>query len=164
MQIDFVALTQSDIRFLSDLLNEPAVVSSLHNAAQDYDTWLQTYLQFWANDADEAHFVIRADEKPVGWLKINGLLSNNTAWISMLVISGKTQSKGIGRRAVAFAEAFLFDKGFRKIGIHTTCDNLAAIALYIKSGYILTEYGDCTTGDGANRTGYTFMKEIRQQA
>ena len=50
------------------------------------------------------------------------------------------------------------EKGFPKVIIHTTEDNLPAQALYRKAGYALIEVGPCTTADGAERVGYTFEK------
>ena len=48
----------------------------------------------------------------------------------------------------------------KNIGIHTTQDNLAARSLYTSAGYTVTEIGPCTTGDGVERVGYTFQKEL----
>jgi len=158
--LDFRPLVQEDMQFITDLLNEESVVSTLHCAVMDYAAWLSVYLNSWRDDTDEAHFILISDGTPIGWLKLNGLDGREMVWIAMLVICEAAQNKGYGKHAIAFSESFAKEKGFCKIGIHTTCDNLAAIALYCKSGYRLTEYGGCTTGDGQQRTGYTFMKVI----
>ena len=54
----------------------------------------------------------------------------------------------------------LSEEEVKKIGIHTTEDNLAARELYLSAGYELMEIGPCTTADGKERVGYTFQKEI----
>jgi ribosomal protein S18 acetylase RimI-like enzyme len=97
---------------------------------------------------------------PVAWFRINGLQNKDMSWISMLAVSDKHHRQGIGQYAVEFAECYVKEKGFSKIGIHTTEDNIPAQNLYKKCGYAVTEYGDCTTGDGENRKGYTFIKEL----
>jgi ribosomal protein S18 acetylase RimI-like enzyme len=51
-------------------------------------------------------------------------------------------------------------EGLKKIGIHTTEDNLPARGLYLSSGYDVTEIGPCTTADGEERVGYTFEKVL----
>ena len=78
----------------------------------------------------------------------------------MLAVSTELQNKGIGHCAVAFSEAYLKSKGFTKIGIHTTDDNLIAHKLYEKCGYSIVEHGKCTTGDGVHRMGYSYMKNL----
>jgi ribosomal protein S18 acetylase RimI-like enzyme len=158
--LQFKDMREDDIVFITDLLNENNIVASLHNAVKDYQGWLETYNEHWKNDKDEKHFIIYSDEIPVGWLKINGLENEDTAWIAMLVVSSLHQQKGIGKCAISFSEEYLQAKGFQKIGIHTTDDNIVASKLYDKCGYNIIEHGECTTGDGANRMGYTFIKSL----
>ena len=83
------------------------------------------------------------------------------AWVSMLVVSTKKQRQGIGSYAIKFSEKFIKQKGFCKIAIHTTEDNISAQNLYRKCGYTVIEYSECTTGDGVKRMGYTFVKDIK---
>jgi ribosomal protein S18 acetylase RimI-like enzyme len=78
----------------------------------------------------------------------------------MLVVSNKHHRQGVGTFAIQYAEEYVKSKGFNKMGIHTTEDNIIAQNLYKKCGYVITEYKDCTTGDGVARKGYTFEKEI----
>ena len=160
IKLNFAKLEQSHITFLSDLLNEPTIISALHSEIMDYAAWLDAYQTHWKNDTDEAHFIIFSDETPVGWLKLNGLDDNDVVWISMLVISEQHQGKEYGCQAVAFSEAIAKERGFCTMGIHTTCDNFSAITLYLSCKYKITDYSKCTTGDGTNHMGYTFKKEI----
>lgn len=87
------------------------------------------------SDPDEKHFLICKHNIPVGYMKINGLLNKDTAWISMLFISKKYQRQGIGTGAVAFAEKFIKLQAFSRVCIQTTDDNNTARALYEKCGY-----------------------------
>ncbi len=88
-----------------------------------------------SDDPDEKHFLICKGAMPVGYMKINGLLNRETAWISMLFIMEKYHHRGIGTYAVRFAEGFIKDRGFSAIGIQTTDDNTPAKNLYTKCGY-----------------------------
>lgn len=158
--INFCEMQEKDIVFLSELLDEKQFVSSLHNAVRNYGEWLETYNKCWTNNEDEKHFIIYSNGNPVGWIKLNGLKNTETAWITMLAVSPEQQNKGIGHSAVAFSEDYVKSKGFIRIGIHTTDDNLIAHKLYEKCGYSIVEHGKCTTGDGVHRFGYSFMKDL----
>jgi len=78
----------------------------------------------------------------------------------MLAVHPKMQKQGVGKYAVGFAENYVKEKGFNKMGVHTTENNIPAQNLYKKYGYAITEYGKCTTGDGVERMGYTFEKVL----
>ena len=88
-----------------------------------------------ANDPDEAHFLIFKGAVPVGYLKLNGLMGTEKAWISILVVAQAHKRTGVGCFAVAQAESLLKEKGFSRVGIQATMDNLPARALYRKMGY-----------------------------
>ena len=91
-----------------------------------------------ANDPDEAHYLICRGALPVGYLKLNGLMGDEKAWISMLVVAQAHQRTGVGSFALAQAESLLKEKGFSRVGIQTTKDNLPARALYRKMRYTET--------------------------
>ncbi|MCL2158457.1 MAG: GNAT family N-acetyltransferase [Oscillospiraceae bacterium] len=97
---------------------------------------------------------------PVAWLRINGLDDKHKAWISTLVVSGKSKRQGVGTYAVNFAEEYVRAKGFSKMGIHTQADNVAAKSLYEKCGYTVTEYKDGTYPDKTIGKSYTFEKDL----
>lgn len=113
-----------------------------------------------ADDEDERNFLVCRGCMPVAWLRINGLLQRDMAWIGMLVVSDKHQRQGVGSYAVSYAEEFVRQKGFQRLGIHTTGDNLPAQNLYRKCGYTVSEQGEYAAGDGSRRMGYTFVKDI----
>lgn len=109
---------------------------------------------------DERNFLIYLDSTAVGWLKINGLDNKDIGWISMLVIAENYHRKGAGTFAVHFAEEYIRSAGIWRVGIHTTQDNVPARNLYLKCGYTITEYGECTAWDGKSRMEYTFEKAL----
>ena len=146
---------KEDADFVAMFYNEN--VEPLHGRKQMYDEWCDLLSQ---NDPDETHFIIHKGAMPVAWLKLNGLLDGETGWISMLAVDPPMQHKGVGKYAVEFSEQFFLSIGKKKVGIHTTDDNIPAQNLYKKCGYEIVEYGECTTGDGIHRMGYTFIKNI----
>lgn len=87
-------------------------------------------------DPDEIHFLICKGAMPVAYLKINGLLNADMAWISTLFVAPKYHRRGIGTYAIRFAEDFIKNKGFSKVAIQTTVDNTPAQNLYTKCGYL----------------------------
>ncbi|MFR1518977.1 MAG: GNAT family N-acetyltransferase [Clostridia bacterium] len=141
--------------FVCDIYNDN--IQALHGKQITVQEWNEILS---IDDLDEQNFLIYKDKIPVAWLRINGLLNKDMAWLSMLTVSNNMHRKGVGSYAVRFAEKFVREKGFAQIGIHTTDDNIPAQDLYQKCGYAITEYGDCTTGDGAARKGYTFKKVL----
>ena len=112
------------------------------------------------NDPDELHVCKGA--MPVAWLRVNGLNNKDMAWISMLAICDKHQPQGIGSFAVRFAEDFVRLREFKMLGIHTTSDNVVAQHCYKKLGYMITEEGECTTGDSVKRRGLTFVRNLKK--
>ena len=88
-----------------------------------------------SNDKDEKHFLVCKGAVPVAYMKINGLESKDSVWLSMLFVAPQFHRQGIGEFAVKYAEGFAAKKGFRKLAIQTTNDNIPAQSLYKKCGY-----------------------------
>lgn len=149
------AVETNDARFIAMFYSKN--IESLHGGTITFDEWRELLSQ---NDPDEAHFLIHKGAMPVAWLKLNGISDGDIGWISMLAVDPPMQQKGAGKYAIEFSEQFFRSMGKKKVGIHTTDDNIPAQNLYKKCGYAITEYGECTTGDGRKRMGYTFIKDI----
>lgn len=161
--ITFHDLEEKDMMFLSGLLNDEDILAALHNEKLSYDEWLDVYRKYWKNDTDEKHFILFLEDKPAGWLKINGLDGNDTAWLSMLAVAPEYQRKGFGTKAVSFFEEYISDRGFSSAGINTTEDNSAAQRLYEKCGYEITERSESVMGDGSKMMSYTFFKNLKTE-
>ena len=161
--ITFRGLEEKDMRFLADLLNNESILAALHSEKLSYDEWLDVYRKHWKNDTDEKHFILFSEDKPAGWLKINGLDGNDTAWLSMLAVTPEYQRKGLGTAAVSFFEEYISDRGFYSAGIHTTEDNSAAQKLYKKCGYEITERSESMTGNGSKMMSFTFLKKLKTE-
>lgn len=92
-------------------------------------------------DPDEKHFLICKGAMPVAYMKINGLLNKNEAWISMLFVAKDFQHQGVGSFAIHYAEQYIKEKGFDSISVQTDINNLAAKCCYLKCGYQPYEQG-----------------------
>lgn len=162
-KVNFNVLEERDVQFLSEMLNNESIVAALHNEKMPYDEWLDAYRKYWKNDTDEKHFIIFCEDKPAGWLKINGLDGNSTAWLSMLAVAPEHQRQGLGTAAVEFFEEYISNRGFSSAGIKTTEDNHAAQNLYKKCGYKVTDRSENVMGDGSKMMSYTFFKELKTE-
>lgn len=109
-------------------------IESLHGKPISLDEWKAVLS---SNDEDEQNFLVCRGCMPVAWLRMNGLLNKDMAWISMLVVSDKHHRQGIGGYAGEFSEKFVKEKGFRKLGVHIAEDKIPAQNLYKNVGMLL---------------------------
>ena len=142
--------TESDIAFISETYDEN--IAKLHGIHRDVRTWKELLLS-----KDSTYYVVNA-QAPVAWFRID--VEDGDFWLGMLQVKPLYQCKGIGKYILSVVEELAKEKGYQKIGIHTTEDNAEARTLYLSAGYTVTEIGPCTTADGVERVGYTFQKEI----
>lgn len=148
--VSFRSASDRDIPFISETyeLN----IEKLHGAVRSRELWQQKLV-----DGQTKYYIIHATE-PVAWFSLE--LEDGILWLAMLQVHPNFQRQGFGKMTLGFVEAEAKAKGISQVGIHATEDNLPASALYQSCGYAVTEYGPCTTADGVDRMGYTFMKEI----
>lgn len=132
-------------------------IGRLHGPSISLEEWRDILSM---EDEDEQNFLICRGCMPVAWLRINGLMNTDRAWISMLVVSDQHQRQGVGRYALAFSEDYVRQRGFGEMGIHTTEDNIPAQNLYRKHGYTLAGHETCEAGDGVLLGEYTFVKKL----
>ncbi len=91
------------------------------------------------DDPDEKHFLVCKGAMPVAYMKINGLLNTDKAWISMLFVAKNFQHQGIVSFALNYAEQYVKGLGFDEINIQTDKENIAAINCYSNLGYQICE-------------------------
>jgi len=150
METEYSVATENDLAFISETYNEN--IASLHGVHRSYDVWRQLL-----TDENSRYYVVRIG-MPVAWFRID--LTENELWLGMLQVKPEYHRKGIGKYILSVIENIAGKRGIKIIGIHTTEDNIAARALYMSAGYLVTEIGPCTTADGKERVGYTFQKTI----
>ncbi|MDR3121002.1 MAG: GNAT family N-acetyltransferase [Clostridiales bacterium] len=156
--LQVIPMTIQHIPFLHGLFQDTTNKNALHAKAFTLAEWQEVFAASQA-DRDEELFVVTRGGSLVAWIKINGL-EGDTAWISMLVVDSRHHREGIGSFAVRFAEEYAIKRGFVRMGIHTTEDNIPARECYKKAGYAITDSGECHGSDGIMRNGYTFKKSF----
>ena len=144
-----------DVKIIADIYNKNS--QALHGEKIAYGEWYRAILN---NDTDEENFLICRGLMPVALLKINGLVSKDVGYISMLAVEPKYRRMGVGRFAVEFAEKFLHGNGKRTIRVQTTSDNLPAINLYEKCGFVETNRVKAISDDVAELSKIVFKKDI----
>ena len=142
--------TEDDLKFIQETYDEN--IASLHGVHRDVSAWKELLAE-----EKSAYYIVYAQE-PAAWFRID--FEEDELWLGMLQVKPAYHRQGIGRYILSVVEELAVNEGLRKVGIHTTEDNLAARALYLSEGYEVTEIGPCTTADGKERIGYTFEKEI----
>lgn len=152
-------LVVEDVHYVASIMSETSNIAALHSTYHSLSEWKCIFDEN-ACDADEENFLICADNDVCAWLKLNGLLNADTAWISMLVVSDKHKHQGVGKFAVEYAFEYLHSKGFNQIGVQTTKDNVAAKNLYMKSGFSIVELKEFKTEDGTNTDSYVMLKTL----
>lgn len=150
MDLTCSVATEKDIVFINEVYHEN--IESLHGANRTQEAWKPLL-----EKPEHAYYIVSA-EKAVAWFRTD--VEDGGFWLGMLQVKPMYHRQGIGKYILSVAEAIAKEGGYKKLGIHTTEDNLAARALYLSAGYAVTEIGPCTTGDGKDRVGYTFCKEI----
>lgn len=142
--------TEKDIAFINETYNEN--INTLHGVCKNHNAWKELL-----SDNNCTYYVVSSGN-PVAWFRID--VEAEELWIGMLQVKPIYQHKGVGKYILSVVENIAKEKDYKKIGIHTTEDNIAARTLYLSAGYSITEIGPCTTADGKERVGYTLKKEI----
>ena len=124
-------LQPKDAGTLSEIYN--ANLGPLHGVEIPVEEW-QHMLE--ENDPYEAYFFITEKGVPRAWLKLNGLENPDNGYISMLAVLPAYQRRGLGTFAIRFAEGYMRSKGIGQLRVHTTLDNLPALNLYGKLGFV----------------------------
>jgi len=145
-----VPATEKDIPFISEVYHEN--MAQLHGIPRTGEIWKELLAR------KDATYYIVYETGPVAWFRLDR--EADGLWLGMLQVKPAHQRKGIGRYILSVFARIAGEQGIRKLGIHTTEDNLAARMLYASAGYAVTEIGPCTTADGIERVGYTFEKEL----
>jgi GNAT superfamily N-acetyltransferase len=145
----FRIASKDDVPFIQDVYEQN--MEMLHGVYRSCNDW-----EVLLAEGKSDYYIVCAQE-PVAWFRTE--IEDDTLWLGMLQVEPRLQHKGIGRAVLSYFEGLATD-GISQVGIHTTDDNLPARSLYEKCGYSVTEIGPCTTADGIERVGYTYMKNV----
>ena len=159
-QIRIVPVCEKDAHFLFHLMNCPAILQSLNEVPTTEQDWTDA-IREWALDDDEEDYIVFAEETPVGWLGINGLMSNDrTAYLKMAAFLPDYQRQGIGSFAIRKLMCSLKRRGIEQLILLTDKDNLIAQACYQKCGFQIVESLTDTMSNGKTVPRYRMVSNL----
>ena len=130
---------EDDAEFLYKIMNDKKILDALDEIPTQFNDWVDA-ISAWNCDPDEENYIIFDENTPIGWLGINGLLSENkVAYIKMIGLFPQYQNKGIGTYALDQALDMLRSSGFMAVALYTNQNNHRAQRCYMKCGFKITE-------------------------
>ena len=139
MNIRVLEVCDSDAQFLCRLMNDKNILDALNEVPTQFSDWTDA-ISAWNDDPDEEDYIIFDEKTPVGWLGINGLLSEDkSAYIKMLAFLPQYQAKGLGPRIVNWCLNILRARKYETVILYTNQNNVRAQKCYAKCGFKVTE-------------------------
>lgn len=137
--IRIVDVCEDDAQFLYKIMNDPNILEALDEVPTQLGDWIDA-IAAWKCDPDEEDYIIFDGKTPVGWLGINGLLSEDkTAFIKMIGLLPQYQSRGTGACVIRHVLDMLRSRGFAAVALYTNQSNHRAQKCYTKCGFQIAE-------------------------
>ena len=93
---------------------------------------------------------------PAGYIAL--VPGKNELFISKLYVTKENRGKGYGRQAVEFIEKLACDRGFRKMSLNVSKNNIDSIEAYKKLGFKIIRPVVMDIGDGFVMDDYRMEK------
>ena len=139
MHIETAKVCKADAKFLYRLMNDQSILDALDEVPTQPDDWANA-ISAWNCDPDEEDYIILDENTPIGWLGVNGLLSEDrTAYIKMIGLLPQYQNKGAGSYVIDHILETLKVRGFLTAALYTNQNNFRAQRCYKKCGFKVTE-------------------------
>ena len=139
MDIKILNVSEDDAQFLYVLMNDKNILDSLKEVPTIIDDWTDA-ISIWKCDPDEEDYIIFDEKAPIGWLGVNGLLSEDkTAYIKMIALLPPFQNQGVGSYVINQCLDNLKSRKYKKVILYTDQNNLRAQKCYEKCGFKITE-------------------------
>lgn len=139
MNIRILNVCEDDAEFLHKIMNDKNILDVLGEIPTQLNDWIDA-ISAWNCDSDEEDYIIFDRETPIGWIGINGLLSEDKiAYIKMIGLLPRYQNKGIGAYVINQFLEILKSKGFVAVALYTNQNNCRAQHCYMKCGFKVTE-------------------------
>ena len=130
---------KDDAEFLYRFMNDEKILDVLDEIPTQFNDWVDA-ISAWSRDPDEEVYIIYDENIPIGWLGINGLLSEDkVAYIKMIGLFPQYQNKGIGTYVLDQALGMLRSPGFTAVALYTNQSNRRAQSCYMRCGFKITE-------------------------
>ncbi len=142
MNIRTLNVCEDDAEFLHRIMNDKNILDALDEVPTQLNDWMDA-ISAWNCDPDEEDYIIFDEKTPIGWLGINGLLSENKiAFIKMIGLLPQYQNKGVGTYVINQFLEILRLRGFVGVALYTNQNNHRAQNCYMKCGFKVIE--ECT--------------------
>ena len=140
---------KEDASFLYNLMNTPEIAGRLHENPTTVDDWAKTIERLYQDD-DEEGYIILAQDVPVGWIRICGLLTvgQSVVYINSFVLTPVHQGRGIGEYVLKETVKTLKLRGYIRVSIHISQENIQAKRCCQKCGFEVTEEAERQMLDG----------------
>ena len=139
MNIRIVNVCKNDAEFLHRIMNEKNMLDALDEIPTQLNDWIDA-ISAWNCDPDEEDYLIFDEKTPIGWLGINGLLSEDkVAYIKMIGLLPQYQSKGVGTYVINYFLKNLKSRRFAAVALYTNQSNYRAKNCYMKCGFKVSE-------------------------
>lgn len=103
---------------------------------------VRVWIEAVAGSADQAAFVASFDQHVVGWIEVSmqrRLQTEPFALIGGLVVGEGMRSQGVGRRLIAQAEQWSWERGAHKVRVTSRSSRTRAHRFYLREGYLETK-------------------------
>lgn len=160
MDIRIEKVKESDAPFLCTLMNDEKILAVLNELPTALDDWRDA-ISAWNCDPDEEDYIVFVEETPIGWIGINGLLSDDkTAYIKIVAFLPQYQNLGIGPKVIDQILADLTVRKFEKVLLYTDQENYRAQKCYAKCGFVVAEALTETMANGATVDRYIMERAL----
>lgn len=134
--LEFKPLTTLYIEPVIDLMTS---FYAIDNYPIDVELTRKNFYYFIDNSHLGQVFAILLDEKFVGYMIIAKLFSfefgGHIAFLDELYISEKARGKGLGKKAVKFAQQYAVEEKLKKLFLEVEAHNISASELYKKMSF-----------------------------
>ena len=105
MNIRILNVCENDAAFLHKIMNDKNMLDALDEIPTQLSDWIDA-ISAWNCDSDEEDYIIFDEETTIGWLGINGLLSQDKiANIKMIGLLPQYQNRGVGTYVIRVCSA-----------------------------------------------------------
>lgn len=142
-------INKSHLKFMHTVANNNILMDIFHDNPTSIGEW-DNIIDMWIKDEDEEDYVIirKADGTRMGWIGINGLLSDNKiSWIKMIALLPEFWDYGHGSEAICKVKQILKSKGFIKIQLWTDECNERAQKCYSLNGFSIIDKKQTSVGN-----------------
>ena len=104
----------------------------------------RTFAELMRTDKYAEGFILEEDDTAVGFGLTAKTFSREgggmVLWLEELYILPEYRSRGLGREFFAYAEGYARENGYARIRLEVEEDNVRAVSLYERLGYLPLEY------------------------